>query len=176
MLEPFNDKQYAPCGPFSGDWGRGSVEFLNTGWITVEFEESVSHAGSPFRIALLDSSEKPRLVLLDHIPHNDASRPVPYVEKSYVSYKISIYIPDVDCVKCTLQLLYIMTDKSIKCGIDTCYYNEFDAACKGSTDPNKATCFGAPNNNVCVRDNECFSNCKFSVHECFIFFYCFAYI
>jgi len=53
-----------------------------------------------------------------------------------------------------------MTDKSVKCGIETCFYNAYDAACKGSTDPNRETCFGAPNDKVCVQDNECFSNCK----------------
>ncbi|RYY69600.1 hypothetical protein EON63_23515, partial [archaeon] len=51
------------------------------------------------------------------------------------------------------------------CGIDTCYYNPDDSACKGSTDPKARTCLGAPNHNVCVQDNECFSNCKTHMHE-----------
>jgi hypothetical protein len=53
-----------------------------------------------------------------------------------------------------------MTDKTVKCGTETCFYNSADAACKGSTDPNAATCAGAPNDNVCAQANECFSNCE----------------
>jgi hypothetical protein len=53
-----------------------------------------------------------------------------------------------------------MTEKTIGCGIETCFYNPADSACKGSTDPKAATCAGAPNDNVCVQANECFSNCK----------------
>jgi len=134
---------------------------LFPGWTTFSWEESVSHHGSPFRLAILDSNETAVVLLLDHIPHNDESNPVPYVEKSYVEYKISVEIPDIKCDKCSLQLLYIMTDKSVKCGIDVCYYNPYDAACKGSTDEKKPTCFGAPNNNPCKNENVCFSNCKY---------------
>jgi hypothetical protein len=150
----------AACGPESGKWGFGKVTFLRPGWTTLVWEESVSHAGSPFRIALLDESETAKIILLDHIPHNDASSPVMAVESSFTEYKISVEIPNINCERCTLQLLYVMTDKSTKCNIPTCYYNPFDAACKGTTDPNSATCAGAPNNDVCVQANECFSNCK----------------
>lgn len=108
----------------------------------------------------MDETETARIVLLDHIPHNDQSDPTAFVEKTYVPYKISVNIPDVKCSKCSLQLLYIMTDKSVKCGVPTCYYNPADAACKGSTDVSAATCAGAPNDNACVEANECFSNCK----------------
>lgn len=152
----------AACGPESGKWGFGTVTRLKPGWNTITWEESFSHVGSPFRIALLDETETARILLLDHIPHNDESHPIPYFEKSYVLYKISINIPDVKCDQCSLQLLYVMTDKTINCGIETCYYNPADAACKGSTDPDADTCFGAPNNNVCAQEGECFSNCKVS--------------
>jgi hypothetical protein len=82
------------------------------------------------------------------------------MEKTYAQYKMSVNIPDVKCDKCSLQLLYVMTDKTVKCGIETCYYNPADAACKGSVDPDAPTCAGAPNSNVCVAENECFSNCE----------------
>ena len=153
--------KYAACGPKSGSWGFGQVTNLKPGWTTISWEESVSHAGSPFRIALLDETETARVVLLDHIPHNDKSSPIYDVERTYQLYQMSVNIPDIKCDKCSLQLLYVMTDKSVRCGIETCYYNPADAACKGSTDPAASTCAGAPNDNVCVQANECFSNCKY---------------
>jgi hypothetical protein len=154
--------KYAACGPQSGNWGFGTVTNLKPGWTTLTWEESVSHAGSPFRIAILDETETARVILLDHIPHDDASKPNEKIESTYSIYKMSVNIPDIKCDKCSLQFLYVMTDKSVKCGVPTCFYNAQDAACKGSTDPNAATCMGAPNSNVCVQDNECFSN----YHSC----------
>lgn len=154
--------KYAACGPQSGNWGFGSVTTLKPGWTTLTWEESIAHTGSPFRISILDESETEVVVLLDHIPHNENSSPVAYVESTYVEYKISAYIPDISCEKCTLQLMYAMTDKTVACGIPTCYYNPEDAACKGSTDPSAPTCAGAPNDEVCVQENECFSN----YHSC----------
>eukprot|EP01040_Poterioochromonas_malhamensis_P013476 gene13476-14822_t len=125
----------------SGKWGFGTVTTLKPGWNT--WEESVSHARSPFRLAV-DKTETARIVLLDHIPHNDESHPTKDAEDTYVPYRVSVNIPDVQCDKCSLQLLYVMTDKSTKCGIET------------------STCFGAPNSNVCVQEGECFSN----YHSC----------
>lgn len=148
------------CGPQSGNWGYGSVTKLAPGWTTLSWEESISHAGSPFRLAILDETETAKIVLLDHIPHDDASSPNYMFEKTYQQYKMSVYIPNVKCDKCSIQLLYIMSDKTTKCGIESCYYNPSDSACKGSTDPDAETCAGAPNDNVCVQANECFSNCK----------------
>jgi hypothetical protein len=59
----------------------------------------VAHKGSPFRIAILDEEETVRMVLLDHIPHWDEAAAMPYVEKSYVKYHITLDIPDVKCEK-----------------------------------------------------------------------------
>jgi len=154
--------KYAACGPMSMQWGFGQTTTLQPGWVTLSWEESISHSGSPFRISILDENEVSRIVLLDHIPHNEDSSPTAYVEKTYTPYKVSVKIPDVNCEKCSLQLLYVMTDKTTKCGVNSCYYNPLDAACKGSTDPSAATCAGAPNSNVCVEENECFSN----YHSC----------
>ena len=154
--------KYAACGPESGKWGFGTVTNLKPGWTTFTWEESVSHSGSPFRISILDENEKIVTVLLDHIPHNQNSKPILNVEKTYTPYKMSINVPDIKCEKCSLQFLYVMTDKSVACGLESCYYNPDDAACKGSTDPNAETCTGAPNDNVCVQEGECFSN----YHSC----------
>jgi len=150
------------CGPLSGQWGAGVTTTLTPGWNTLTWEESISHTGSPFRIAILDETETARIVLLDHIPHNEKSSPIAYMERTYTPYTMSVYIPDVQCSKCSLQFLYFMTDKTVNCGVPSCYYNPLDSACKGSTDPTKATCAGAPNDNVCVAEGECFSN----YHSC----------
>lgn len=183
--------KYGSCGPESGKWGFGTVNSsdctnpfnfcilsakhwaykflivfqvstLKSGWNTITWEESISHTGSPFRISLLDERESQTVVLLDHIPHNEASKPTAYVEGTYVPYKMSIFVPDISCEKCVLQMLYVMTDKSTVCGIETCYYNPQDAACKGSTDPDAETCYGAPNDIPCKQEGECYSN----YHSC----------
>ena len=146
------------CGPQSGNWGFGTVAKVSPGWNTFVWEESISHEGSPFRLAILDEKEEAKVVLLDHIPHWNGAKPTANVEKTYVEYKMSVNIPDVNCTQCSLQLLYVMTDKSTKCGIKTCYYNPDDSACKGSTDPDAETCYGAPNDDVCEQENECYSN------------------
>lgn len=161
VMENTGNKEGA-CGPQSGNWGFGSVTTLAPGWTTFVWEESINHKGSPFRVAVLDQNEIQRIVLLDHIPHDDGAKPTPYIEKTYQEYKISINIPDISCKNCTLQLLYIMTDKSVNCGVETCFYNPEDSACKGSTDPSAATCAGAPNDDVCAQEGECFSN----YHSC----------
>lgn len=154
--------KYAACGPQSNNWGFGKVTKLEPGWTTFTWEESISHSASPFRLAILDETETAKIVLLDHIPHNDDSSPVANVERTYTEYSVSAFIPNVKCTKCSLQFLYIMTDKTVKCGEDICYYNPDDAACKGNTDPTAETCAGAPNDNPCVQENECFSN----YHSC----------
>lgn len=107
----------------------------------------------------MDASETARIVLLDHIPHNEQSFPTAGDESTYVEYKMSVNIPDVNCEQCVLQLLYVMTDKTVSCNIETCYYNPDDAACKGSTDPEAESCPYAPNDEPCVMEDECFSNC-----------------
>lgn len=147
-----------PCGPYSGKFGMGGITTLKPGLQTLQWEESVAHTGSPFRLALLDEQENVRAVLLDHIPHNDAAHPIPYLEMSYVTYKLTVEIPDVNCDKCTLQLLYFMTDKTTKCGVQQCTYYPEDSACSGHTDPNAGTCFGAPNSTPCKYADACFSN------------------
>ena len=36
---------------------------------------------------------------LDHVPHWDDAKAMPYVEKSYVKYHMTIDVPDVKCEK-----------------------------------------------------------------------------
>ena len=152
-----------PCGPFSGIkyWGMGGVFNLTPGLMTVVWEESISHNGSPFRLAILDEKEQVVTVLLDHIPHWDDSNPSMMRESSYVPYKMTVNIPDINCTQCSLQLLYIMTDKTTLCNIGNCTYYAEDSACSGHTDSTRS-CFGAPNDNMCLKPNTCFSN----YHSC----------
>jgi hypothetical protein len=85
---------------------------LEPGKITLVFEESISHKGAPFRIALSqEGSDVYDCVLLDHIPHNDAGKPNYYDPSTFVEYRITVNIPDVKCERCALQLINPMTDK-----------------------------------------------------------------
>lgn len=154
--------KWGACGPYSGKWGFGEVTVLQPGWQTLVWEESINHAGSPFRLAILDEKEDVQVVLLDHIPHNDLANPNTKDESSYVEYKLTVNIPDIDCPRCSLQLLYVMTDKSTLCGIDTCFYNATESACSGHLTVKEGTCPGAPTTIPCTVDNLCFSN----YHSC----------
>ena len=35
--------------------------------------------------------------------------PIPYIEATYVPYRMSVEIPDIKCTQCSIQLLYFMT-------------------------------------------------------------------
>ena len=95
-----------PCGPFSGNYGMGGIIALTpNAWQTISMEESVSHTGSPFRLSLLDAAGNHKISLLDHVPHNDNSVASHSTnESSYQPYKISVFIPNVFCERCTLQV------------------------------------------------------------------------
>jgi hypothetical protein len=150
--------KHGPCGPMSGNWGFGGFTKLSPGKQTLTWEESISHKGSPFRISILDENEIERIVLLDHIPHNDDTKPIPYVESSYSPYSITVEIPDIQCSKCSIRVLYVMTDKSVACGLAQCVYYADDTECSGHTDPAIAQCAGTSTNKPCKYANSCFSN------------------
>ena len=157
MFDNTGNKQGA-CGPYSGMFGMNGVTTLKPGPLTLTWEESVAHVGSPFRISILDENENVQVVLLDHIPHDDSAKATPYIEGSYQPYHITVTIPDVKCEKCVLQLVYFMTDKTTKCGVDVCTYYPQDSACSGHTDAAAGKCFGAPNDIPCEKADACFSN------------------
>lgn len=147
-----------PCGPFSNQtyWGAGGVtEFAPASWQTIEIEESFRHIGAPWRLALLDETLTLRAVLLDHIPHDDAA-PEPDFdnETTFTKYRITVYIPDVDCKQCSLQMLSVMVDTNLECNVTQCTYFADD------TDCSPATCGGG--DPVCKRPNTCFAN----YHSC----------
>jgi hypothetical protein len=85
---------------------------IQPGPLRVIFEESITHTGAPFRISLSgDGSDDEVCILLDHIPHNDNSRPSSSDASTYTPYVITIEIPDVSCERCSLHLSNPMTDK-----------------------------------------------------------------
>lgn len=65
-------KRY-PCGsdPFFGPGQK--ITTLTPGEMTLKWEETISHKGAPFQVAISvnDDSNYQRMILVDHIPHND---------------------------------------------------------------------------------------------------------
>mmetsp|Transcript_23179 Transcript_23179/g.35162 ORF Transcript_23179/g.35162 Transcript_23179/m.35162 type:complete len:339 (+) Transcript_23179:79-1095(+) len=139
--EPRNEDtgiKSGPCGPDTNDFTANDnvpLMEIKPGPMRVIFEESVSHTGSPFRIALSGdgSDEDDTCVLLDHIPHHDnaSQRPRLIDPSTYTPYVITIDIPDVKCERCSLHLANPMTDKISLKGSPTGI---------GCTDPD-GTCF-----------------------------------
>jgi hypothetical protein len=105
------------------------------GPLLLQWQESISHTGAPFRISLSQDGTdtgSPPCVLLDHIPHHDVPiAPIFDNETTYILYSFTIEIPDVQCDRCSLHLANPMTDKIGDLGAPTA---------EGCTDPS-GTCF-----------------------------------
>jgi len=120
-----------PCGsePF---WGPGQAStVLHPGKVKIIVEEVVNHVGAPFRIALspMNDNYYNRYVLLDHMPHNDIWGRNYSFDNPKV-YSIEINIPDIDCPRCSLQALNVMTDKLPSRDLKCCTYpDEGDGYC-----------------------------------------------
>jgi hypothetical protein len=147
-----------PCGLNTGEiYGYNGVTSLNPGLQTFVWEESISHKGAPYRINLLNKKGGIIATILDHIPHNDDAKTT-MIEKFYTQYKMTLDIPDVDCKECSLQLLFIMTDKTVGCGLEYCNYYENDDNCIGHLTTEEGVCKGAiPTSGVCKNEDTCFS-------------------
>lgn len=83
---------------------------------TVTWLESLPHPGAPGRIALsLDGDDSAgsfeSCLLLDHIPHDENSRPSFGRELTYHRSSITLWVPDVYCERCHLQLMTVMSDE-----------------------------------------------------------------
>lgn len=103
-------QKVGPCG--SGTESGDITEFAPGDQIMVEWQETVNHPGH-FRIALdpdggedgledptdYDDFDTPN-VLEDNIPDNGGA-----------SFSRLVTLPNVECEKCTLQLIQVMTDK-----------------------------------------------------------------
>ncbi|KAG2374762.1 hypothetical protein C9374_010506 [Naegleria lovaniensis] len=97
-----------PCGGIQFHGQGQPVTTLSPGKQILKFEETISHRGAPFRIALSinDDSSYDKYILIDHIPHNDATESNPVKV-----YQYEVIIPDINCPKCSLALTNPMTDK-----------------------------------------------------------------
>lgn len=97
-----------PCGDETNDFfAEDPIMEIPPGPMLVEWEEAISHDGSPFRIALSHDGtddDSPACILLDHIPHNDGLSPNIDDESTYTKYSMVINIPDVACERCSLHL------------------------------------------------------------------------
>jgi hypothetical protein len=128
--------KYGPCGDETNQFLPNATLVIGPGPFTVQWEESITHVGAPFRIALssdgrdTDSTLSKTCVLLDHIPHNDLTNPIYFNESTYGLYTLTIDIPDVSCERCSLHIANPMTDKFSSAGTPTGI---------GCTDPN-GTC------------------------------------
>lgn len=99
------------CGAQNNDFS-GAITTIAPGPFTVVFEESVAHTGAPWRISLsADADDAAACILLDHIPHDDASSPTYMADETYHRFQVTVDIPDVDCERCSLHLSNPMTDK-----------------------------------------------------------------
>lgn len=75
--------------------GQATTTLVGGTVYNITFEETINHNGSPIRIALSydDDSKYDQLILLDHVPHNDAGQ-------ATRSYRLEVKIPDIDWYVC----------------------------------------------------------------------------
>jgi hypothetical protein len=124
-----------PCGSETNDFSTSDDELIKVspGPMLVQWEEAVSHDGSPFRISLSQDGTDtalPVCILLDHIPHHDGLNPNIEDESTYTLYSMVITIPNVACTRCSLHIANIKTSDEGNLGSPTG---------RGCTDPN-GTC------------------------------------
>lgn len=98
-----------PCGDVAYSGTQATTTFVGGRSYLVTWDETIYHTGAPFRIALSyeDDLKFNNLILVDHLPHHDVS-PFP---STTITYTYNITIPNINCPRCTLQLVNPMTDK-----------------------------------------------------------------
>jgi len=133
-------KSYPCPDPFFG--AGQQVNTIAPGLFQLQWEEFVNHPNTPFRIALSvgDDSNYDNWILVDHLPH------MGYSGGSAMFY-YNITIPDINCPKCSLQLINPMTDKisqgtccsyPVKKDVDLClsvYHSCANLIITGTQDP-----------------------------------------
>lgn len=109
---------------------------------TITWLESIGHPGAPARFALsLDGADDgfEQCLLLDMVPHDELSRPRFRDETTFHRSSITLWIPDIYCERCHLQLLSIMSDVVHGVPSDTyCVYKGAQEA--GLADPSLPAC------------------------------------
>ena len=113
-------EKMGPCDVASDDGSMPAFELTPNALNTITWVESIGHPGAPARFALsrdfdgenlLESElEFEQCVLLDHIPHDVFSKPNFMDETSWHRSTITLFVPDVKCERCYLQLISIMSD------------------------------------------------------------------
>ena len=112
---------------------------------TITWLESIPHPGAPARFALSldgdDSAESfETCLLLDHVPHDELSSPTFSNNLSWHRSSITLWIPDVYCERCHLQLMTVMSDDAHRLPVGaTCGY-EGAVTSNRTTDPNLPIC------------------------------------
>jgi len=103
------NKQPYACGndPFFAD--GAPVTTLAPGLQWLEVTEYICHKGAPMRIALSvnDDTNYDQHVLLAHIPHIDSA----CSDLQTYTMRIGVRIPNINCTRCSLQAMSVMTDK-----------------------------------------------------------------
>jgi len=129
-------EKVGPCDVSTDDGLLQSFPLKANALNTVTWLESISHPGAPVRFALsreggdsnggsLDEAAKgfETCLLLDHIPHDALSRPTYRDKSSWHRSSITLWIPDVKCERCYLQLISVMSDAAHGVPTDTkCAY------------------------------------------------------
>jgi len=109
-----------PCDVTSDDGSVETFPLKANALNTITWLESIGHPGAPVRFALSGegaggsleeaSSGFETCLLLDHIPHDVWSKPNFLDETTYHRSGITLWIPDIKCERCYLQLISIMSD------------------------------------------------------------------
>jgi hypothetical protein len=96
-----------PCGTRGFHVAGAPVTTLSPGRQTLTITETIKHGGAPMRVAISKDNDDAydEHILLSHIPHPSNAPATPY------TLKITVDIPNIDCVKCSLQVISVMTDK-----------------------------------------------------------------
>eukprot|EP00588_Corethron_pennatum_P007822 CAMPEP_0194286820 /NCGR_PEP_ID=MMETSP0169-20130528/33373_1 /TAXON_ID=218684 /ORGANISM="Corethron pennatum, Strain L29A3" /LENGTH=368 /DNA_ID=CAMNT_0039033339 /DNA_START=21 /DNA_END=1124 /DNA_ORIENTATION=- len=130
-------EKVGPCDVSTDDGLLQSFPLRANALNTVTWLESIPHPGAPVRFALSreggDSNGGSSLdqaatgfetcLLLDHVPHDALSRPTYRDESSWHRSSITLWIPDVRCERCYLQLISVMSDAAHGVPTDTkCAY------------------------------------------------------
>lgn len=135
--EPRSLKTGAKQGPCDAADDPNQVAFqLTPGYNTIHWEESISHPGAPARFALSRDGDDSgasfeSCLLLDHVPHDDnayvfgATAASPLPNPKYHQYMITLWLPDVQCTRCHLQLVTYMTDDAHSVPVGTSCANKF---------------------------------------------------
>jgi hypothetical protein len=116
-----------PCDDTDDPDGLPAYPLIPNALNTVTWLESISHPGAPGRFALsFDGSDEgfESCILLDHVPHDEYSQPDMQDPTTFHRASITLFIPDIYCERCHLQLMTVMSDEIH--GVprnSTCFYH-----------------------------------------------------